>query len=362
MRGARQTASGPRTDRRSGLALAAAVLSAVLVAAGAPATVLPGPGEDERLLVDERVDGGHAVTVTVELDGPALYRIDLIGEPPRTASAVATGFVAFDEAGAYDGLVAVTSFQSQERQRTVVAGEDLPVPAYEAPDAGGEPLSSVLGDDEAPERACPMACASRLVQPDRSEAGTAHHGLWLGGADATRLQVVGDENVTRVEVRAGTSLNAGSEGFDDGTVNVQHQPTTRAGDERLFAGAKAMHGAQREATVEHDLYGVLGLADFKTACAGTCVGVDAARATCSTTGADCRASGVAWEGPAGASDPAPSHVLRGLAPGTYAFEVQGLADAWATPTPVVADYAWADPGEHHAYLSAADLPQPPSTR
>jgi hypothetical protein len=349
----------PEAPLARALALAAILTLSIPAAQGA---VLPGPGEDEPVLVDETVEGGMAVSVTVELTGPALYRIDLIGDGPRSSSAISLGFVEFDQQRSYDGLFAVTTFDSQERQRTVVAGEQVPAPAYEVPDAEGEPLTAVLGDDDTRERACPLACASRLVQPDRSEAGTFHHGVWIGGVNETRLQIVGDENVADVQIEQGTPLNVGSEEFEEGTVNVQHQATTTLGAERAFAGAKAVHEAHHEATVEHDLYGTLGLAEFKTACLGACASVSTVKRSCGLVGADCRAADVAWQGPKDEGAPANSHVFRGNAAGDYVFEVDRLVDAWSTDTPYVANYAYAGPGEHHAFLSAADLPPPPIPR
>jgi hypothetical protein len=347
----------PRAGYRRAIALAT-VVALVGSAATAGASVLDGPGSDLPVVVDETVEGGTAVSLTVELSGPALYRIDLVGDGPRDGTVISMGFVAFDEQRTYDGLFAIATFDSQDRQRTVVAGESMPVPSSTVPD-DGEALSAVLPSEDGDERACPLACASRLELPERTEAGVYHHGLWMGGVDETRLQIIADENVTDVELEVGTPLAVGSEDFADGHANVQHQPSTQVGDDEVFAGAKAMHGAELETAVEDRLYGVAGLAEFKTACVGTCASTDTARGVCGARlPADCRTAQMTWQGPAisGAGD---HRVFSASDPGTYTFGVERMVDAYGSSTPVVADYAYADPGEHHPYVGGADLPDPP---
>lgn len=357
--GERLTSSSLSRGSRQ-LAVLGLVLAMIASGLGAGASVLGGPGSQLPVLVDETVDGGAALSLTVELSGPALYRIDLIGEGPRNGTPVSMGFVAYDANRSYEGLTAITTFASQERQRTVLAGEQMPAPAYGTPDHG-DPIAALLPSVDEPDRSCPLACASRLEQPDRTEAGVNHHGIWLGGVDETRLQVIGDDNVTDVQIRAGTPIVAGAEDFEQGTANVQHQPTTTIAGDTAFAGAKAIHEASHEATVDHKLVGVVGLAEFKTVCAGSCVSSETARAGCGLLPAtDCRAAQIAWTGPNGSGETS-HHVFDGSPAGDYVFHLEGMVDAYASPTPVVADYAYLDPGEHHPYLSAADLPTPPTT-
>lgn len=355
-----EQATTDETSRTDRALLPVALTTALIVSAmGAGATVLPGPGEDLPLLVDETVEDGHAVTVSVELSGPALYRIDLIGDGPRQGSVISQGFVSYDEAGDWNGSLIVTSFQSDERQETVVSNETIPLDDLSVPDVGSTPFTAILAEDDR-ERPCPLSCMSRLEQPDRTEAGTFHYGLWMGGVSETRLQIVGDENVENVEVREGTPIVAGTSDFEDGTLNVQHQPTTTVEDKHVFAGAKAVHGAQFQATTEQALYGAYGLADFKRACVVVCIGLDTARAACAdVTAIACRTAQASWQGPSDTGASGSHHTFAQAPAGEYTFTVEGLVDAYANDVAGPTGNAYAGVGEHHAYVSTAELPQPP---
>jgi hypothetical protein len=355
-------------------ALPAAVLAFALVTVTLPASAWHSDLPTVRQI---SVDGQGAWSVSLEVEEPGDFAIELEGNTSRDATRAGLGAASMDADGDVNGFANLILLSSADR--VVVAKEVEQDPTGALDDVS----FAESGDSNLEEGFWGVA-----ARESNADAGTHHYGFWMAGMQTVNLTVKADTAVD-VAVERGTPYLMGSPDFTGGDANVQAQASLPAnepeGVETPNPGVKHIRNADAQIPVEHRLVGDWIALEPDTACqavvAGTCVpahalaevGARQAEELChQRTGLDCgeprqavdeeREPRISWSGPgADGSSQALWYRFGGAPAGDYTLTIDQSTDAYAGPLVYEEEtntFAALQPVYFLAVL--ADLPDPPA--
>lgn len=349
-----------------------------LVLGLALATVsLPAGAWHSDLPVVERVSVPEegAWSVTLELEEPGDFAIELEGNTSNDATRAALGAASLTEDGDTRGSASLFLLTSADR---VVAAKQV---EHGLEDVPGEIGFQHTGDSNLENGFWGVAARESGQDP-----GTFRYGFWMGGMHTVNLTVRADTPVD-VAIEEGTPHMLGSPDFANGETNVQAQASAPEpeGVESPNPGAKVLRDASVDVPVEGNLVGDWIALEPDTACqavvAGACVPLHAQTDALATeaeerceerTNLGCHEPRealdeeldprISWEGPgeAGGEDRL-WYSVDGAEPGDYRFTVDQATDAYTGPLVYEEQTGtYAALQSTHLLLVLADLPDPPT--